>query len=458
MFFYTIFFFVFYCSDNFVILYQLIQHEDGFMKLFFASIAFLCCFATVLWSFTGEIGSDEIRIIVAFDSPSAHFATRAIIEDIYGGELVHQDLAHGFVAYVLDKRDYIDLKDDRGVLDRVRYIEKDRLRHFDYRISPRNELSDTYCPDPLSLWTPNDPKYSNQWGPPCISLETAWNHEQGNQSIIIAILDSGIDTGHPDLQANFDPDISWNAIENNSDVSDGYGHGTHVAGIACATTDNGIGIAGAIQCRMMILRVCNDNGLIWTSWVNSALYYAADNGAHVANMSFGGNYSNSEKEACEYCWNRGMVLTASAGNENVSTKLYPAALYTVIGVGALGNTWNQNKRCKTKAYFSNYNQSTSDLWNQNVALMAPGQHIISTTPTYNVTMPLPLDYGTMEGTSMAAPLVAAVAAGYYCYRPSLSNNVLRNHMKRSADTSDLENYDRLKFGWGRVDGWPLQDG
>ncbi len=254
---------------------------------------------------------------------------------------------------------------------------------------------------------PNDSLYPQQWGLKKIQSEGAWNTTQGNTNVDIAILDTGIDDSHPDLagkiatRANFttDPDI------------DGDGHGTHVAGIAAASTNNNLGIAGlGFNSRLISVKVLDNSGSGYYSWVTNGIIWASDNGAEVINLSLGGNSSSTTlRDAIRYAWNKGVVITAAAGNSNNRRALYPAYYNESIAVAAT----DQNDK---KASFSSYGT-----W---VDVAAPGVNIISTTGG---------DYQTWSGTSMATPYVAGVAGLVKSLHPDWSNSQIRNKIESSAD-------------------------
>ena len=237
-----------------------------------------------------------------------------------------------------------------------------------------------------ALEIPNDPQYNQQWALTKINAPAAWEISKSGANTQIAILDSGVTKSHADLQgkvileANFSDDTT---------VEDRFGHGTHVAGIAAAATNNSTGIAGIGQeSQIMSGKVLNRYGRGYYSWLVNALYWAADSGAEVINMSIGGSTgSQALQDAVDYAWNKGVVLVAAAGNSHSQSLVYPASYSHVIAVAATDKT-------DQKAYFSNYGS-----W---VDLAAPGVSILSLDDNGG--------YITQTGTSMAAPHVSGVAA------------------------------------------------
>lgn len=259
-----------------------------------------------------------------------------------------------------------------------------------------------------ALYAPNDQGFSSQWGlqntgqivqgskgtsDNDIRVVQAWNVSQG-VGIKVAILDTGINLDHPDLAGKV---IAQKVFTTNS-IEDNNGHGTHVAGIIAANTNNSIGVAGVCpSCQLIIGKVMDDNGDGTTSDAIAGIIWAADQGAKVINLSLGTTDPETVplyQQAIDYATQKGAVVVAAAGNSNTPTKLYPAAVPGVISVGA---TDNANR----KASFSSYGT-----W---VQIAAPGANILSTLPDHTNEKGV-LNYGYDSGTSMAGPFVAGVAA------------------------------------------------
>jgi hypothetical protein len=278
-----------------------------------------------------------------------------------------------------------------------------------------------------ALYSPNDPFYSTQWGPGQINTDKAWDVENGDKNITIAIIDTGVDYTHEDLSDNYvSGGHDW--VNNDSDPMDDNGHGTHCAGIAAATMDNGKGIAGIAQVNILAEKVLHSDG--WgTDWdVAQAITHAADNGVNIISMSLGDeSYSRILNDACQYGWDNGCLIVAASGNEYDRGVSHPAACDTVIAVGATDMT---NQRCA----FSN--------WGPELELVAPGNGILSCVP--------PNEYMLSSGTSMAAPHVAGVAALIWSMYPGFTNQGIRDRLNQTA--SDLGTY-----GWDEYYGWGLVD-
>lgn len=305
----------------------------------------------------------------------------------------------------------------------------------------------------------SDPNYSKQWNLSVINIPEAWRIERGNPTVIIGVVDSGVIKNHPDLINqlwNNSDEIQNNGIDddNNGYVDDSYGwdfsdaptlpgqgdwvnrdnspddetgHGTHVSGIIAAETDNGIGIAGiANECKIMPLRAGFRIGLgafLQNDDVAAAIVYAADNGAHVINLSLGDTVNAFLIQAAvEYAYLRGCVLVAAAGNSPEPGVYYPAALDDVISVASLDNNLQLGN--------SNFGSS--------VDIAAPGEDIISTD--FNLQeMANKEGYRIRSGTSMATAHVSGVIALLISANPSCDNLQIQQWLKSSAQELSITN-------------------
>lgn len=234
---------------------------------------------------------------------------------------------------------------------------------------------------------PNDPELPKQYYLNNILAPQGWDYTTGSVAVTIAVIDTGIDLTHVDLASKLMP--GYDFLENDTYPQDPNGHGTLVAGIAAAITNNGIGVAGVSWgAQIMPLRVLDAAGNGTNDNVAQAIIWATQHGARVINMSFGGTQqSEAVATAIEYALEQGVVLVAATGNQGASSVLYPAAYNGVVGVGATDST-NQ------LAYFSNTGED--------VDVVAPGVSIYSTYPGNR--------YNYSSGTSMSAPMVSGFAA------------------------------------------------
>lgn len=267
-----------------------------------------------------------------------------------------------------------------------------------------------------------------------IDAYEAWDVTGGSSAVAIAVLDTGIDQSHEDLKAKIAKNRNFTTSKT---VDDKYGHGTHVAGSAAAVTNNSKGVAGT--CRSCVLynaKVLGDNGSGAWSWIANGIVWSADNGAKVINMSLGGSSGSSTVEAAvNYAWSKGVVVTAATGNSGTSDPSYPAFYEEVVAVAATDHV-------DQKPSWSNFGS-----W---VDVAAPGASILSTAPDHsNRIWGRGVKYGTISGTSMAAPHVAGVA-GLVWSTPlcAAGDNVcVRDRIESSSDavlgTGTL-------WTWGRV--------
>ena len=233
---------------------------------------------------------------------------------------------------------------------------------------------------------PNDPSWGSQYGLNNIRAPQGWDTTTGSAAVIIAIVDTGVDLTHPDLSAKIV--AGYDFVNNDAIAQDDNGHGSHVAGIAAASSNNGAGVAGASWgARIMPVKVldASKNG----SFANAAsgIIWATDHGAHIINLSLGGNsHSTIFQNAIDYAYSKGVTIVAASGNNGNGFVLYPARYPNVIAVGATDSVNN-------RASFSNYGAELD--------IVAPGVSIYSTGIS---------TYFTDSGTSMSAPYVAGLAA------------------------------------------------
>lgn len=270
---------------------------------------------------------------------------------------------------------------------------------------------------------PNDPQYASAWHLPRISTPTAWDSAQGT-GVTIAILDTGIDTSHPDLQPQLVP--GWNFYDGNDNVSDVYGHGTAVAGVAAAAGNNGVGVASvSFRSKIMPMRVTDAQGYGYSSLMANALTTAADAGAKVANISFlGVSASATVASAAQYMRNKGGVVVIAGGNTN-SLRTDPVSS-TFTAVAATDSA-------DARASFSS--------WGDYIDVAAPGVSLLTTTRGGG--------YGGFSGTSASSPVVAGVYALMLSARPGTSPATLDNALYTTALDLGSAGFDQ-QFGNGRV--------
>lgn len=315
---------------------------------------------------------------------------------------------------------------------------------------------------PTSAISYSDPMFNEQWGLQAINMPALWEKPIINpKRPVIAILDTGVDINHPDLAANIwtnegekgnDEDANgyagdvhgWNFVDNNADVADLFGHGTHCAGIAAAVGNNGIGVVGANPDALILpVKVLADNGYGDDAAIIRGIDYAIASGADVISMSFGHYGSSVIEESVLSRASEHAVLVAAAGNEGVCMveshqnihgnpnfghlPLFPAVYSFVIGVQATNPEGDL-------ASFSNFDcdgPEISTLQNYNYDVKVPGEYILSTIPNGG--------YAYMDGTSMACPMLAGAISRLLQSKEITDNETLRKTLILSDDGNvDME--------------------
>lgn len=284
-----------------------------------------------------------------------------------------------------------------------------------------------------------DPMFDEQWGlandaDTDIDVTEAWAVTRGDARIMVAIIDTGVSVSHPDLTgARLRTDIDYDFINSDNNADDDNGHGTHVAGIVAASTDNGIGVAGVCaECEILPVKVLDAEGSGDVSVIAQGLRYAADQGADIANMSLGMDpncgCSETLANAINYAYERGMFMIAAAGNDSIDKIGYPASSSRVMAIGATNVSGN-------RAYFSNYGDGLD--------IVAPGQDILNTYTTP--------EYDSLSGTSMASPMVAGVAGLALSHR-GMTQPQLWWLLKNATDSSTPGIFDN-QLGYGRINAY-----
>ena len=285
---------------------------------------------------------------------------------------------------------------------------------------------------PVRAGAPNDPMFAQQYAHQISNSVAGWAINQGSKDVVIAVIDTGVDIKHPDLAAQMVQ--GRDIVDGDDEPIDEHYHGTHCAGIAAASTNNGIGVAGfAPNVKVMPVRVLDANGSGTSADVAAGIIWATDHGAKVISMSLGGPSNPAAKEeAVKYALAHDVVVVAAAGNGGNGSMTFPGAQPGVICVAATDNK-------DARASFSQYGK-----W---VSVSAPGVGILSTFPTYNTSGKK--DYGSISGTSMATPAVAGVVALIRSQFPTMNREQVRAQLERSVDDIGEKGYD-IYTGFGRI--------
>ncbi|KKR88244.1 MAG: Cna protein B-type-like protein [Candidatus Uhrbacteria bacterium GW2011_GWE2_41_1153] len=323
--------------------------------------------------------------------------------------------------------------------------------------------------------TPNDTEYDEQWYLDMIDAPEAWDIKTGDGSVVIAVLDTGVDLDHPDLMDNIwvntgeiadnniddddngfvDDVYGWDFIDSDNDPTpdtsrgsdpDAVSHGTVISGLIAAVGNNHEGLTGVVwDARIMAVRMLDKTGSGNSMDAREAINYAVENGADVINLSFSGSTDDPAlRKAVMNAFNHGVVVVAALGNEGVNINnnpVYPACYNDgdedwVIGVAA-------SDASDQHSLFSNYGSSCADL-------SAPGEDMYGLF-YYEPSAGYSTLYGDhWSGTSVASPVVAGSAALILAKYPTLSPTDIRNILKLSVDPMSLSGKYRNQFGAGRL--------
>ena len=331
-----------------------------------------------------------------------------------------------------------------------------------------------------SMLVPDDPyyhssgtwgqSYDDLWGIKKIKSAGAWDVTTGSSSVIVAVVDTGIDYNHQDLAQNIwinTGEVAGNGIDDDgngfiddvkgydfstyggkprdNDPMDGRGHGTHCAGTIAAVTNNTLGVAGiSWHSQLMAVQGLDDTGQGWDTDLADAIVYAADNGASIINCSWGAegwDASQVMKDSMGHAYDLNCVIVAAAGNSNANALMFfPANMKEVVTASAFDNA-------DAKASFSN--------WGIKIDVAAPGVDILSCLADgsyyeqYYQASIVGEHYIRLNGTSMAAPHVSGLSALILSNHPEFSNEQIRQVLRVSADDVNNPDWDEYS-GYGRI--------
>ncbi len=360
----------------------------------------------------------------------------------------------------------------------VRAPENTSVESIQQQLAPTTKTTVQTDAIRRALTIPNDSLYTQQWhhsgAAASINSASGWDVNTGSANVVIAVVDTGVDLNHPDLNDNVwintkeianngvdddqngyvddvngydfttasaDPSPSPNGIDEDRDglVDGGVNHGTHVAGIIAAEGNNGVGVSGVMwDAQLMAVQVLDDEGAGFDSDIAEGIRYAADNGADIINLSLGGYGSTTVLEdAITYAHEKGVLVIAAAGNDGVditANPFYPACYTDVIGVGAVGASGAASS-------FSNFGSNCVDV-------SAPGEFILSTFYEDATNADFTAAYGLESGTSMATPVVSGVAGLLVSINPTATRTQLQQLVIAASHTqSGLSN----QYGIGIID-------
>jgi subtilisin family serine protease len=307
----------------------------------------------------------------------------------------------------------------KKVRDVIKELEKERWVSF-VETDDLIKIADTI---------PTDSRFGEQWGLNKIGAPQAWDLTTGGASNMIAVIDTGVSTVHPEISSKL---VSgYDFVNGDSDASDDNGHGTAVAGIVAAVTNNATGIAGLDwKAKIMPVKVMDATGSGYESDVADGIIWAADNGAEIINLSiYSYSYSPTLHSAINYALEKGCFIVAAAGNDGTSTVPFPAAFPGVIGVGA-------SNASDGVPSWSNYGSALD--------VIAPGEYILSITT-------LPAAYIYADGTSFSSPHVAGLASLLRAFTPTTTSAEIEYLIEKTASRT-ASSWDRYK-GWGRIDAY-----
>jgi serine protease len=287
----------------------------------------------------------------------------------------------------------------------------------------------------------NDQYYSYQWNMVKINMPAAWDISRGTGAIV-AVIDTGVKQGLADLVSTHFT-TGYDFVNFDNDPADDQGHGSHVTGTIAQATNNNAGVTGiAYDCTIMPVKVLNSTGSGTYDQIANGIIYAADNGAHILNLSLGGVVGSAAlQNAVDYAWAKGCLIVCAAGNNNSTAPFYPAAYADSFSVGAT----NYNDQ---RAGYSNYGAA--------VDISAPGGDATDWNGCGYPEGILQGTFGTsgdgyyfLTGTSMASAHVAGLAALLKSQDPARTNVQIRDIIEATAVDLGAAGWDST-FGWGRI--------
>ncbi len=347
------------------------------------------------------------------------------------------DLSNLFVLVLPEDVDVIKAVKEYSNDPNVEYASPNYIRKAS--LSPNDSYYRDYNPGLPSQWNQNSLFK--------IQAEKAWDITTGTANVTVAVIDTGLNYKHVDISGRTVE--GYDFVNNDDDPWDDHGHGSHVAGIIAANTNNNQGIAGVNwNCKVMPLKILDSGGYGDAIKSYHAIVWAAEHGADVINMSYGGlSWTTWESGAVDYAYNTyGCILVGAAGNSGVEQKEYPAAYDDVICVASTDR--DDNRSVWTISQSSNYGS-----W---VDVSAPGGGWAGSQGNLIVSLwqPNTSIYAVTGGTSQASPHVAGLATLILSKFPGLTNDQVVQRIKNTTDNIDSENPSYIgKLGTGRINAY-----
>lgn len=418
-----------------------------FVRTIILIVTIFCFFTISPPTFTGEMPKGERPPIVSEQAKPEYIPNQVIVKfrDGYREESLRKPSSFKLQAWRKLPFGFTQLNIEGDVKKACEELMKD----------PSIEVAEPNYVRYLQV-KPNDELYFRQDNLKLSRAELGWNVETGDASVIVAVIDTGVDKQHPDLASNLIPGANFR--DSTGDESDDSGHGTAVAGVAGAVGNNGRGIAGAAwKVSILPLRACGGQSLTCNVIDEvEAIEEAIAQGADIINLSLGGfGKSTMEETACIKAWQAGLIIFAAVGNQGLLGKVgdpdtegninYPAGYDSVCGVASVDYPPNGDLNQIARSSFSNYGDA--------VFVTAVGGSVVTTAPSVEVPYLIfnqKADYGRIDGTSFSTPLVSGLAALVKSHFPNLTNQELKTKIKNCVIDIGPSGWDD-NFGWGLVD-------
>ncbi len=375
-------------------------------------VTFLLCMILIIFmspNVDAKSPESEVEFLIKYDESVRTLSNVDLLEDVMSREKITENVERIIFSTT---EDIADLQKKLEMDDAIAVVEPNVERQL--------------------FSKPNDPYYSLQWWVPHIQTEASWSFStQQKKDIVVAVIDSGIDSNHEDLRGKIAAG-GYNFYHNNTNTTDYDGHGTNIAGVIAANSNNNIGITGvtgSFNIKILPIKISHTDGKSTVSDLIRAMDYAISQNVDVINLSLGGaGSSRLENEAMQRAIQAGIPVVAAAGNDALlgNPINYPASYNNVLSISAVD-------RYNNRARFSSYNKY--------VDLTAPGEDIYTIAP-YN-------QYTQVNGTSYSAPIVAGTVAMMKAVQPDLTVSNITNILQQTATDIGPPGKD-IYFGSGLV--------